>query len=196
MKAFITTLVMATVLMLSGACEPEKSPAKVWGTLQCDKCAGQYNVSGTLAKGGEDYWGTCKLAENGFSFSVGDANPGALSNGYYFSVSGVSGTPTTGVYESGETLKNDSSYRRSFSKAEVHNGPNVWRFNSSNFNPDNCYVALFAEATADEVTPQQYDNKSFDYFVEIRCTGISVPNLEAQVYMESFFAKVWFDNCD
>jgi hypothetical protein len=187
-------LVVAAVLFSS--CKEEPDPSYVWGSMeyQADSSLGDYEVNGTLAKGGENYYGWCELGEEGFRFAVGDDRPGQTGTGYYFEVSGISGSPESGVYDSDGEVKVDEDYHKSIKSMRIINVDN-WLLDSDDIPDDTCYVSLFAEAVEEELTPEDFGSMPFQYFVQIKCNGLDVKSNKDKT-LTDVYMDVWFDNCD
>jgi hypothetical protein len=188
-------MVVAAVLLSS--CKEEADPAYVWGSLEytADSLMDDYKVNGTLAKGGENYYGWCRQDEDGFSFAVGDGAPGQMSStGSYYEVSGISGSPESGVYDSDGDVKIDDSYHKSIKSIRIINVHN-WKLDSGDIPDNTCYVSLFAEAAEEEVTPDDYGSLPFQFFVQIQCNGLDVESDKGDI-LRDVYMDVWFDNCD
>ncbi len=194
MKIRIIVFSLIALAAFTLSCEEKADPAEVWGWLECNQCQGKLNMNGTLGESGENYYGWCKRTESGFEFAVGNDKPGRLSSGFYFEVRGIEGSPTQGVYSSGEETKDDQGFQKAFSSARVVN-VNDWKIASEDIDSNTCFARLFAEATEEELTPAQFGSTELQYFVEIRCTGLSV-NSTNDIVLTGMAGKVWFNRCE
>ncbi|MCP4679238.1 MAG: hypothetical protein GY854_27875 [Deltaproteobacteria bacterium] len=204
MKIRIIGFVLALIVASTMSCEEKTTPSKAWGSFQCDQCTAPYQLNGvTIGQSGEDKYGWCKRTQNGFEFAVGDDRPGSsLGGGYYFEIRGIAGSPTVGVYESGQTPKDNDANETTFSSARIMKGGNDWKLQGDDIPSDTCKVNLFAEAleedleagTAAELTPKNYGSEAFRYFVEIRCNGLEVTDNDYA--LTGMQITGWFEHCD
>ncbi|MCP4600867.1 MAG: hypothetical protein GY847_10105 [Proteobacteria bacterium] len=190
MRIYIIVFGLAVMVACISSCKDEEDPIAVWGTLDCDQCQGKYEVNGSAPVL------ECGLNGKSFGFTVGNQKPGEDKQGYYYKVDGISGTPTVGVYSSGQNPK-DGNEERGFTGAYVVN-VNEWNITESDLIDDICHVFLFAEAKEGEVTPKKHGNKKFQYYVEIRCTSgfDNVKAISSDVRLTGMHAQLWFANCD
>ena len=203
-------LVLALAFLASclASCDESKASAFVYGTIRVSPGNGTADFEGTLENSNSaPVFGACKMSGDTFSFTVGHADVRGLEGvdadaPTFLSISGISGPPVEGVFdlESGDppSPKDDEDLEKTLGEGAsvwVGTDEDDWSFNGSEAD---CNVELFATPVAGEVIWEDELNKTFDFYVRIRCDSVTDNAAEgnrSNTQFNTLDAELYFENC-
>jgi len=192
MRSLAFGIMVALLGLALVSCDEAVKPAYAYGEFSCSNCS-DISFDGNLDKKSAELYGTCEESDGSFKFEVGDDDKEHVegaSEGYIY-VRGIVGPPTEGTFDSLGQPKDEESLITQFEYATIKN-TNTYNVASSDGN-DLCEVELFSTAAEGELVPA--NNKSFEYYVRINCSGINVDASQGQGTITNFRAEFYFDNC-
>ena len=196
MRTAIIWAIFGLVVFGQLACDEPKKKAYVEGHFEFIDI--DFNPKGSLARGGASYYGSCTYTKSTerFQFEVGDVAEAGVNSAAetYIRFNGIVGPATEGVYSdaAAKIVKEDPDLRTVFGSAVIKNGGNRFAFEQPEGNPS-CYVNLLAKAVTGEVT--KIDEKKFNYYVALQCTGLTGVEDDSGTPLTAFNGHFFFKGC-
>lgn len=199
-KAFLTMLFVVGAITVLG-CEEEVKPAKVVGEIHFSglQCGDDFeNIDGTLAKGGAEYYGSCKKSGDNFEFTVAtkDRAKAVNSTDFYLLVRGVVGPPTEGVNGANGLPKDDEANYKAFESVLFKN-VNEYNFEFGNANDFSieglCDIVLYAKPIDGELNPNK---EKFNFYVAMDCGGLDAASAtDETIVLNNMEFEFYFSDC-
>lgn len=206
MKTISKILFLILVAASFCSCDEPAGPAFVYGSISIGP-GDTADFHGSLSNSGAaEVYGSCKVENGVLQFTVGDASEAdidgivGVNNPTFLSVAGIvgpNGAPVNGVFDLDNSEndeykpKNNSDDYSTFTRAHVKNDIDTWKFVADS---SNCKVELFAVPIEGEVIFEDGLSKSFDYYVRLNCSNMSLPGQKSET-LRTLYAELYFENC-